>query len=81
GKGAIGLFLGISAALTSAYFVAIDQNNAVAFTYLACTAGSLTFGGLQLRENTFVARMRTDPRMGAVRIVPTTQGVLLTGRF
>lgn len=81
GKGAVALFFGIGTALSGAYYVAVDPNNGAALTYTACTIGSLTLGGLQLRENTFVAEMRSDPRQGSLYLSPTPNGVLLTGTF
>jgi hypothetical protein len=81
GKGAIALFFGIGTLLSGTYYVAIDQSSVGAATYLACTAGALMLGGLQLRENRFVATMRTDPRSSSLRISPTPRGLLLTGTF
>lgn len=81
GKGAIALFFGIGTTLGGAYYVIFDQSTGSAVTYLACTAGSLTLGGLQLRENSFVAEMRSDPRQGSLYLSPTPNGLLLSGTF
>lgn len=80
GKGAVALFFGIGTALSGAYYVAIDQNNASGFSYLAFSAASLTLGGLQLRQNSFVAEMRTDPN-ARLYLRPSPGGLTLSGTF
>lgn len=81
GKGAICLFFGIGTTLSGAYYVLVDQSTVGGLAYLGFTAASLTLGGLQLRENRFVASMRTDPHARSLYLTPTSQGLMLSGTF
>jgi len=80
GKGALTIFFSIGNILGGAYFLAVEPSNTAAVVYLASTGAALTLGGLQLRENRFVATMRTDPRTG-LWLTPTPNGLALAGRF
>ena len=74
--GAVALFFDIVAVASGAHYMLAGQNPTSGIAYLVASAGALTAGGLQLRQNRFIADMRTDPR---VYITPTELGV--TFRF
>lgn len=76
GGGAVTLFFDIVAVAVGTHYVIAGQNPTSGMAYLAASAGGLTAGGLQLRQNRFIADMRTDPR-----VYLTPNGAVLVGHF
>ena len=76
GGGAVTLCFDIAAVAAGAHYVLAGQNSTSGLSYLVASAGGLTAGGLQLRQNRFIADMRTAP---ALLVTPT--GVQVVGRF
>ena len=76
GGGAVTLFFDIAAVAVGTHYVIAGQNPTSGLAYLAASVGGVTAGGLQLRQNRFIADMRTDPR---VYLTPT--GAVLVGQF
>ena len=76
GGGAVTLCFDIAAVAAGTHYAIAGQNPTSGMSYLVASAGGLVAGGLQLRQNRFIAEMRTDPR---VMITPT--GVAVVGQF
>lgn len=76
GGGAVTLFFGIASVAVGSHYVIAGQNPTSGLVYLAASAGGATAGGLQLRQNRFIADMRTDPR-----VYLTPGGAVLVGQF